>query len=190
MATAPIICPPSAGESAFFNRCLFQVVQNNQVLNTMGFCDYSMDIDDFFAQTVSLMGGEAFLLDDAGLGNDFSEIKFLVIKVNYSSNFNKDSDRYINLIYENATYPIGEFHIWTGQPTDSIGTGITIKSNGSGISSPLLTDGGIILHNPHGNSVDLNIMIASSSTLTPAVSSTYIDSVLLDESGNYLTIEY
>ncbi len=162
MATPPIICPPNITQTAFFDRCLFVVLQNNVVLNTMSFCDYSMDIDDFFGQSVRLRGGEAFLLDDAGLGNSFGEIKFLAIKVNYTSNFSSDSDKYINLIYEGVTYPIGEFHIWTGQPTNSKGTGITVKSSGTSTTSPLLEDGGIVLHNPHTGSVDLNIMIASS----------------------------
>jgi hypothetical protein len=189
MATPPIVCPPNTAETAFFDRCLFEVVQNNVILNTMSFCDYSMDIDDFFGQTVRLRGNEAFLLDDAGLGNDFGEIKFLAIKVNYSANFTTDSDKYINLIYEGVTYSIGEFHIWTGQPTDSIGTGITVKSNGTSTSSPLLADGGIVLHNPHTDSVDLNIMIASTSTSSSTVPPSYNDPTILDEYGNYLTTE-
>ena len=178
MATAPIICPPNTAETAFFDRCLFQVVQNNFTLNTMSFCDYSMDIDDFFGQNVRLRGGEAFLLDDAGLGNKFDEIKFLAIKADYSSSFSLDSDKYINLIYLGITYSIGEFHIWTGQPTDSIGTGIKIKSKGTSVSSPLFTDGGIILHNPHSGSVDLNILIAST-YLAPIVNSPEITSPVI-----------
>ena len=188
MAKAPLICKQDLAntliEGGHFDRCTFLVTRDSVVLNSFNFCDYSLDIDDFFTQSLTLRGGSAFLLDDSGMGNNFGEVKFLLIKVSYSSSFTKDSDKYINLIYEEKTYPIGELNIWTGEPFDSPGMGIAINTSGTGLSSPLYVSGGIVLHNPHSGAVDIKIIIASGGA--KGVSSG--DTPILSQFGDYLII--
>ena len=111
MAKAPIICQADIAntliQSGHFDRCTFKVTKDNGLVNSFSFCDFSMDIDEFFSQTVRLKGGMAFLVDDGGISNSFGEVKFLLIRATYSSTFTKDSDKYINLIYadKNPPYP-------------------------------------------------------------------------------------
>jgi hypothetical protein len=172
MAKAPLICQADLAntliQGGHFDRCTFTVTKDSSIMNSFSFCDYSLDIDDFFSQSVTLTGGRAFLLDDAGLGNSFGEVKFLLISAKYSSSFTSDSDKYINLIYEGKTYPVGSLHIWTGQPGESAGSGVTLNPNGSGLTSPQFTEGGIVLYNPHAGSVDLKIVIASGGPMLSA----------------------
>jgi hypothetical protein len=164
MATAPLICQADLAntliERGHFDRCTLLVTKDSAVVNSFNFCDFSLDIDEFFTQNLTLGPGSAFLLDDAGIANSFGEIKFLLIKVIYPSTFTRDSDKYINLVHESITYPIGELHVWTGNPGDSIGMGIAIAPSGS----PQYSTGGIVLHNPHANSVSIKIILASSET--------------------------
>lgn len=164
MATAPLICKADLAntliEGGHFDRCTFVVTRDSSVVNSFNFCDFGMDVDNFFTQNVKLNGGSAFLLDDAGLSNEHGEIKFLFVKVDYSAAFTKDSDKYINLIYGGKTYPIGSLHIWSGQPGDSPGTGISIKPEETE-TSPLYSNGGIVLHNPHSNPVSISIIVAN-----------------------------
>lgn len=164
MATAPLICQADLAntliERGHFDRCTLLVTKDSAVVNSFNFCDFSLDIDEFFTQNLTLGPGSAFLLDDAGIANSFGEIKFLLIKVIYPSTFTKDSDKYINLVHENITYPIGELHVWTGNPGDSAGMGIAVSPSGS----PQYSSGGIVLHNPHANSVSIKIILASSET--------------------------
>jgi hypothetical protein len=167
MAKAPIICQADIAntliQSGHFDRCTFKITKDNGLVNSFNFCDFSMDIDEFFSQTVRLKGGMAFLLDDGGISNSFGEVKFLVIKATYSATFTKDSDKYINLIYAEKTYPMGEITIWSGEPNDTDqGRGIILNTNGVGLSSPYFSKGGLVLHNPHPGVVDLKILIASS----------------------------
>jgi hypothetical protein len=162
MAKAPLICQADLAntliEGGHFDRCTFLVTKDSTVVNSFNFCDFSLDIDDFFTQNLTLGPGSAFLLDDGGLANSFGEIKFLLIKVTYPSSFTKDIDKYINLVHEDVTYPIGELHIWTGNPGDSAGMGIAIAPSGS----PQYSTGGIVLHNPHSNPVSIKAILASS----------------------------
>lgn len=172
MAKAPLICQADLAntliQGGHFDRCTFTVTKDSSVMNSFSFCDYSLDIDDFFSQSVTLTGGRAFLLDDAGLGNSFGEVKFLLISAKYSSAFTSDSDKYINLIFEGNTYPMGSIHIWTGQPGESQGSGIPLNTNGTGLTSPQFSSGGLVLHNPHSGSVDLKIIIASGGPMLSA----------------------
>ena len=172
MAKAPLICQADLAntliQGGHFDRCTFTVTKDSSVMNSFSFCDYSLDIDDFFSQNVTLTGGRAFLLDDAGLGNSFGEVKFLLITAKYSSAFTSDSDKYIHLIYEGKTYPMGSVHIWTGQPGESAGSGIPLNTNGTGLTSPQFSGGGLVLHNPHSGSVDLKILIASGGSMISA----------------------
>lgn len=162
MAKAPLICQADLAntliEGGHFDKCTFLVTKDSTVVNSLNFCDFSLDIDDFFTQNLTLGPDSAFLLDDGGLANSFGEIKFLLIKVTYPSSFTKDVDKYINLVHEGTTYPIGELHIWTGNPGDSAGMGIAIAPAGS----PQYSTGGIVLHNPQVNSVSIKIILASS----------------------------
>ncbi len=95
MATKPLICKADLAntliEGGHFDRCTFVVTKDSSILNSFNLCDFSLDIDDFFSQSLTLNGGSAFLLDDAGLANSFGEIKFFMAKVEYSSSFTKDS---------------------------------------------------------------------------------------------------
>ena len=176
MAKAPLICKADLAntliQGGHFDRCTFTVTKDSSVMNSFSFCDYSLDIDDFFSQSVTLTGGRAFLLDDAGLGNAFGEVKFLLISAKYSAVFTKDTDKYINLIYEGKTYPMGSLHIWTGQPGDSAGSGIPLNTNGTGLTSPQFSGGGLVLYNPHSGSVDLKILIASGGSMISTGNST------------------
>jgi hypothetical protein len=176
MAKAPLICKADLAntliQGGHFDRCTFTVTKDSSVMNSFSFCDYSLDIDDFFSQSVTLTGGRAFLLDDAGLGNSFGEVKFLLISAKYSSAFTKDTDKYINLIYEGKTYPMGSLHIWTGQPGESQGSGIPLNPNETGLTSPQFSGGGLVLYNPHSGSVDLKILIASGGSMISAGNST------------------
>ena len=166
MATAPLICQADLAntliEGGHFDKCTLLVTKDSTIVNSFNFCDFSLDIDEFFTQNLTLGPGSAFLLDDGGLANSFGEIKFLLIKVTYSSPFTTDIDKYINLVHEGTTYPIGELHIWTGNPGNSAGMGIAIEPAPAG--SPLYSTGGIVLHNPHTNSVSIKIILASSET--------------------------
>lgn len=168
MATAPLICKADLAntliEGAHFDRCTFLVTKDSSILNSFDFCDFSLDIDDFFTQSLTLKGGSAFLLDDAGLANEFGEAKVLIISVKYPDTFTRDSDKYINLIYEGKTYPVGSFHIWTGEPGSVPGRGISIVPN-SKVVSPLYNEGGIVLYNPHSNYVEIKTIIASGGSL-------------------------
>jgi len=166
MATPPLICTTDIAntlvERGSFDRCTFKVTKDSAILNTMSFCDYSMDIGDFFTQNLCLKGKSAFLVDDSGLGNEFGEIKFFLAKVTYPSNFKKDVDKYIEMVYFNKTYPIGEICILSGEPGLNPGMGITIDPQGSEITSPYFSNGGIVLYNPHDYQVDIKMIIASS----------------------------
>ncbi len=164
MAKAPLICQADLAntliEGGHFDRCTLLVTKDSTVINSFNFCDFSLDIDEFFTQNLTLGPGSAFLLDDGGLANEFGEIKFLLIRVTYPASFTKDTDKYINLVHEGTTYPIGELHIWTGNPGDSAGMGIAISPAGS----PQYSTGGIVLHNPHPNAVTIKAILASSAT--------------------------
>jgi hypothetical protein len=172
MAKAPLICKADLAntliQGGHFDKCTFTVTKDSSIINSFSFCDYSMDIDDFFSQSVVLTGGRAFLIDDAGIGNSFGEVKFLLISAKYSSAFTSDSNKYINLIYDGNTYPIGSLHIWTGQPGESAGSGIPLNPNGTGFSSPQFSEGGIVLYNPHSESVEVKILIASGGSMLSA----------------------
>jgi hypothetical protein len=175
MATPPIICPIVNNEVSYFDKCTFTVSDGSNTINTLNLCNYILPVDDFFAQTTKLRGGSAFLLDDSGLGNLYGEIKFLFIKVEYSSSFINDSDKFINMIYEGNTYPIGELHIWTGEPGNSAGLGITVaQSSGSPNISPSFKNGGITLYNPHTGSVTIKSIIAASIVDIPTIDETSI----------------
>jgi hypothetical protein len=164
MATPPLLCKSDLSaniQQGAFDRCTFVVSKNSSVTNSLSFCNYSFDVDNFFTQMIRLNGGEAFLLDDAGLGNEFGEISFLLVGVTYSSGFTKFSDKYIHIIYKGDNYPIGGLHIWTGQPGDTMGMGIDVNPESSGYSSPYFSEGGVVFHNPHQNYVDLKIMMGA-----------------------------
>ena len=162
MATAPLICKADLAntliEGGHFDKCTLLVTKDSTIVNSFNFCDFSLDIDEFFTQNLTLGSGSAFLLDDGGLANPFGEVKFLLIKVTYPQSFTQDSNKYINLVHESVTYPIGELHVWTGNPGDSAGMGIAVSPSGS----PQYSSGGIVLHNPHANSVSIKIILASS----------------------------
>jgi hypothetical protein len=164
MATAPLICQADLAntliEGGHFDKCTLLVTKDSTIVNSFNFCDFSLDIDEFFTQNLTLGPGSAFLLDDGGLANSFGEVKFLLIKVTYPQSFAKDSDKYINLVHEGITYPIGELHVWTGNPGDSAGMGIAVSPSGN----PQYSSGGIVLHNPHPNSVSIKIILAASET--------------------------
>jgi uncharacterized membrane protein YgcG len=164
MATAPLICKADLAntliEGGHFDKCTLLVTKDSTIVNSFNFCDFSLDIDEFFTQNLTLGPGSAFLLDDGGLANSFGEIKFLLIKVTYPSSFIKDTDKYVNMVHEGVTYPIGELHIWTGNPGDSVGMGIAIAPSGD----PQYSTGGIVLHNPHSNAVSIKAILASSAS--------------------------
>jgi uncharacterized membrane protein YgcG len=164
MATAPLICQADLAntliEGGHFDKCTLLVTKDSTIVNSFNFCDFSLDIDEFFTQNLTLGPGSAFLLDDGGLANSFGEIKFLLIKVTYPSSFIKDTDKYVNMVHEGVTYPIGELHIWTGNPGDSVGMGIAIAPSGD----PQYSTGGIVLHNPHSNAVSIKAILASSAS--------------------------
>jgi hypothetical protein len=165
MATRPLICKSDIAntliERGAFDRCTFKVTKDSAVLNTFNFCDFSLDIGDYFTQNVKLKGHSAFLVDDAGLGNSFGEVKFFLIKVTYPSGFTKDTDRYINLLYLNETYPVGEICILTGEPGGNAGMGIAVDPEGTQLTSPYFSAGGIVIYNPHDIAVDCKLIIAS-----------------------------
>jgi hypothetical protein len=198
MAKPPLICKTDLANSQIqqggFDKCTFVVTKDSAIMNSFSLCDYSLDIDNFFTQTLRLRGGAAFLIDDAGLGNEFGEISFLLVYVTYPTSFTIDTDKYINLIYDRITYPVAELHIWTGEPGANAGSGITIFPNGSEIVSPYLDSGGVVLHNPHSNYVDLKIIIASKGNIrntsanAPAGLLTSQDGefIILDDQGDYL----
>lgn len=175
MATAPLICKSDLAntliEGGQFNRCTLQVTKDSSVLNSFDLCDFSLNIDDFFSQTLTLKGGSAFLLDDSGLSNAFGEVKAFIVSVKYPSSFTTDSSKYINLIYQGVTYPIGSFHVWTGEPGASAGRGISIFPENY-VTSPLYNQGGIVLHNPHANSVEVSTIVASGGSLGTGTSGT------------------
>jgi len=168
MATAPLICQADLAntliEGGHFDKCTLLVTKDSTIVNSFNFCDFSLDIDEFFTQNLTLGPGSAFLLDDGGLANSFGEVKFLLIKVTYPQSFTQDSNKYINLVHESVTYPIGELHVWTGNPGDSAGMGIAVSPSGS----PQYSSGGIVLYNPHAGSVDLKIVIASGGPILSA----------------------
>jgi hypothetical protein len=198
MAKAPLICKADLANSQIqqgvFDRCTFTVTKDSSFMNSISLCDYSLDIDNFFTQSLRLRGGAAFLIDDAGLGNEFGEISFLLVYVTYPSSFTVDKDKYINLIYDRITYPIGDLHIWTGEPGAMPGSGITIFPNGSDLVSPFLDSGGVVLHNPHSNYVDVKVVIASKGNVrdtsptapTGLLTSQDGDFIIVDEQGDYL----
>ena len=172
MAKATLICKADLAntliQGGHFDECTFTVTKDSSIINSFSLCDYSIDIDDFFSQSVVLSGGRAFLIDDAGIGNSFGEVKFLLISAKYSSAFTSDSNKYIHLIYDGNTYPIGSLHIWTGQPGESAGSGISLNPNGTGLSSPQFSEGGIVLYNPHSESVEVKILVASGGAMLSA----------------------
>lgn len=165
MAKPPVICKDDLANSqiqqGYFDRCTFVVTKDSALTNSISFCDFSMNIDNFFTQTLRLKPGNAFLLDDAQLGNEFGEISFFLVKVTYPQLFTSYSSKYIDLIYDNITYPIGEINIWTGEPGISAGSGITAYPNSSETESPFFISGGIVLYNPHQYYVDVKIILGS-----------------------------
>lgn len=165
MATPPIICASDGAneliERAYFDKCTLTVIKGNNTVNTLSLCDFSMDISNFFSQSLRLKGNTAFLLDDGEIGLINGEIKFIVIKVSYPSTFTNYADKYINLNYIDSTYPIGELNIWTGNPKDGYtGRGIKVTTPSGEYTSPYFNSGGIVIHNPHSNYVDMDVMIA------------------------------
>ena len=173
MATPPLVCAADIANSlierTYFDRCTLLITQDSSLINSMSFCNFSMDIDDFFTQHTRLKPMGAFLLDDAGLGNSFGEVSFLLIKVTYPSTFTSYADKYIDLKYLGNTYPIGELHIWTGTPGATGGRGVIISPGNSEFTSPYFSTGGIVIYNPHPNYVDLDIIIATKVTDNPNI---------------------
>lgn len=189
MATPPLVCAADLANSlierAYFDRCTLLITRDNSLINAMNLCNYSMEIDDFFTQHVRLKANGAFLLDDAGIGKSFGQVKFLLIKVKYPSTFTNYTDKYIEIKYQGTTYPIGELHIWTGNPSTVPVTGVVVDPGGSEYTSPYFDIGGVVIYNPHSNYVDLDIMIASS---VPPDGSDIDGSVLNDDIGDYILI--
>ena len=190
MATPPLVCSADLANSlierTYFDKCNLVITKGNDLINSMSLCDFTMDIDDFATSRVRIRPGSAFLVDDAGLGTYYGEAKFLLIKVTYPATFTNYSDRYINLNYLDNIYPIGELHIWTGNPSQDPGSGIIITPDtSSNAPNPTYDLGGIVLHNPHYNYVDVDIMIASS---VPPPGANLDQNILDDSEGNYILI--
>ena len=189
MATPPLVCAADIANSlierTYFDRCTLLITRDTSLINSMNFCNYSMNIDDFFTQHVRLKAGSAFLLDDGGIGTFYGEVKFLLIKVTYPSTFTTYTDKFIELKYLGTSYPIGELHIWTGNPSSVPGTGIVVSPGSSEYTSPYFDLGGVVLYNPHSNYVDIDIVIASS---VPPNGSDINGKVLDDETGDYILI--
>ena len=166
MATPPLMCTGDIAntliERTYFDRCTLLVTRDTSLINSMNFCNFSMDIDDYFAQHLRLKGGSAFLLDDAGISSFNGEVKFLLVKVTYPSSFTTYTDKFINFKYMGNTYPISELLIMTGNPSITPGTGIVVSPGISEYSSPFFSLGGIVLLNPHSNYVEIDIIIANS----------------------------
>jgi hypothetical protein len=164
MATPPLLCPSDIAngqiERVYFDRCTLLITQDNTIMNSMNFCDFSLNITDFYSMDVTLKGGFSFYLDDSNLGNKFQEVTFLLIKVKYGADFTTYTDKYIYFKFQENQYPIGELAIFTGNPSDNPGTGVILDANGSKYSSPQFSTGGFVIYNPHYNSVKLNILAA------------------------------
>ena len=192
MAKPPVICKEELANSqiqqGYFDRCTFRVTKDSALTNSISFCDFSMDIDNFFTQNLRLKPGSAFLLDDSQLGNEFGEVSFFLVKVTYPALFTTDSSKYIDLIYDNITYPVGEVNIWTGEPGINAGTGITAYPNGSEIESPFFIAGGIVLHNPQQYYVDVKIILAGKGTAQNQGSSAPVG-LLSSQDGDFLFLE-
>ena len=190
MATPPLICSADIANSlierTYFDRCTLLVTRDQSLINSMNFCNYSMDIDDFFTQSLRLKANTAFLLDDASLGTYYGGIKFLLVKVTYPASFTTYTDRFIYLKYLGNSYPISELNIWTGNPGVNPASSILVTPGNSEYSSPYFDTGGMVLYNPHNIYVDLDIIIASS---VPPVGTTDVNNQYLgDQDGDFLLI--
>ena len=111
-----------------------------------------------------------------------------MVKVTYPSLFTTNSSKYIELIYDGVTYPIGEINIWTGEPTINAGTGITAYPNGSQTQSPFFISGGIVLQNPQQYYVDVKIILASKGTAQNLGPDSSVG-LLTSQDGDFIFIE-
>lgn len=194
MATPPLICKADIAngliERAYFDRCTLMITRDTSLINSISFCNYFMEIDDYLSQSIRLKAGTTILLDHGDLGTYFGECKFLLIKATYPlvSPFTEYTNRYINLGYLGNTYPIGNLHIWTGNPGAVPGSGIAINPNSSDPNNPTYDLGGVLLSNPHSSYVDLDILIATSTPSSSVPGATLGDNVLGVDTGDFIII--
>lgn len=192
MATPPLVCS-SPANSTFrgigMDRCELKLYDGTIVKSTFSLCDFSSQIDDFSYSTTCLEPGRSFIINSDNIGSN-GEVKMIIIKVSYPSSL-VYQDKYINFINQGKTLPIGDIMMLSGNPnSNSPGRGWDLNANGTDITSPYFTDGGIILFNPH--SVKINVQIIIGFTATIETSDIFIttedNDYLMDDDGNYLTL--
>ena len=176
MATPPLVCDPIQFEGAIFQRCNLQVVRGTTVIKEISLCDTDIALTDFYAFNGCVYSNSTLVLNSEGLG----EISFIMIKASYPSTLPVAS-RFINIIYNGSYLPMGNLTILTGNPGDLPGQGWDLDPNGSDIESPFFFQGGMLLYNPHGVRVNVEVVLGSG-----IYTDQFNDFFLTDENGDYL----
>ena len=160
MATPPLICNTIEFEGSIMQRCNLQVIKGTTVIREMSLCDTSITINDYSSFSGCVYSGASLFLTPDNLG----EISFIMIKVTYPTSL-PVSSRFINLVYRGKNLPIANLMILTGNPSSTSpytgNRGWDLEPNGTEVTSPYFEEGGMLLYNPHGVKVNVEVILAN-----------------------------
>jgi hypothetical protein len=164
MATPPLICNTIEFEGSIFQRCNLQVIKGTTVIREISLCDTNIVVSDYSSFNGCVYPSSSLLLNTENLGG----ISFIMIKASYPTSL-PVSSRFINIIYNNKFLPMANLTILTANPGSSNWAPNRIwdlNPNGSELASPYFSDGGMLLYNPHGVKVNVEILLANKITGT------------------------
>lgn len=152
MATAPIICNTIDFQGIIFDRCNLQVISGNSNIRKISLCDTDIQISNYSSFSGCVHPNSRLLLNASELG----ELGFILIKATYSTIL-PIASRFINILYKGKSFPMSNLTILSGNPID---TSPYIPGNRGWDLDPI-NDGGMLLYNPHGVKVKVDVILAS-----------------------------
>lgn len=165
MATPPLICNTIEYEGTIFQRCNLQVIKGTNVIREISLCDTNIILNNFSVFSGCVYPGSTLMLNAEELG----EISFILIKATYPVSLPVAS-RFININYKGNYIPMAGLTILTGNPSIGSpyipGRGWDLDANGSGLESPFFNNGGMLLYNPHGVRINVDVILGDSYTTT------------------------
>jgi hypothetical protein len=160
MATPPLICNPIQFEGSIIQRSNLQVIKGTTVIREMSLLDTDITINDYASFNGCVYSGSSLLLTPDNLG----EISFILIKATYPTTL-PTASRFINLVYKGKNLPMANLTILTGNPSTlspySDNRGWDLDPNGTEVTSPYFTEGGMLLYNPHGVKINVEVILAN-----------------------------
>ena len=160
MATGPLICDTIDFEGSVFQRDTLQIIQGTTVLRSVFLGDTDITLNDYASFNGCVYPASSLLLNADGMG----ELSFIMIKATFPTTLPVAS-RFINIIYKGKYLPMGGLTILTGNPETGspaiLGRGWDLDPNGSELTSPYYSEGGMLLYNPHSVRVSIEVILAS-----------------------------